>query len=201
MTTEALLNTICNEIKCQDIKSLENSVIMLLKKLSNEEESLKIANAKASSLLADIIIKAYSRLLEPFIADALKMMIRRRAQIALVGHPNNALFIAILKTGSVEIYNSFILECEEMHTSDDFKVLCEALIETAFEFSKDTLSKCVQCNNGKEFYPAVPSNANRDIMTIHIDDYSIIMTVVEQYNSIVGRQQIISDLTLRMNLI
>lgn len=135
----------------------------------------------------------------------MQTIIRVNPQLALLKFPENHLFrIAVLK-GSIELYECYIEEAIEPFlkgkTEDELFECYSDLYATADMVNEAFFPKYVKCIKGMDFSGAVKQDgAHSNLMLINEEDFDVMDEVVEKYNTIVGRRDILADLTRRIEL-
>lgn len=191
---ENILSEIEDCIERFDTMGLAMNVEILLT-LTDEED--------ASKELSLILFKSYTSYKAEGTAQLMETIIRVNPQLALLKFPENYLFrIAVLK-GSIELYECYIEEAIEPFlvgkTEDDQFECYSDLYATADMINEAFFPKYVKCIKGLDFNGAIKQEgANSNLMLINEEDFEVMNDAIEKYNTIVGRRDILADLTRRI---
>lgn len=152
--------------------------------------------------IAEYIYDRYSSSNADAMAALMEMAIRHNREIALVKFPNNYLFHLILLTGSLDLYECFMEEAIEPHLEgkheDETADYYTELYAVANDANEKYFSNCKQYRKGIDFDGAFGrSEENPSITNIHKEDYEKMKSVIEKYNAIIGRRDILADLEER----
>lgn len=196
MTKEIILSEINDCIQNKDLQGLDVNLDLLLKVTDNDFASVQ---------LSAILGKNYTQFKSDYLAKVLEIIIRKRPMLALVNHPFNFLFQTTVSTGSFEMYECYIEEAVipflSNVISDEHEIHWMELLNTAQELSDKLFLKHKKCLKGTHYNGAFSKlESDEHIDLIHHQDYQIMADVIERYNSIVGRGEIIRDLNVRSGL-
>ncbi|SDN06274.1 hypothetical protein SAMN05421813_13711 [Daejeonella rubra] len=189
-----ILSEIEDCIERFDTMGLAMNVEILLT-LTDEED--------ASKELSLILFKSYTSYKEEGTAQLMETIIRVNPQLALLKFPENYLFrLAVLK-GSIELYECYLEEAIEPFltdkTEDEVFECYSELYAIAEKMNEAFFTKYVKCIKGLDFNGAVNHNeANSGPLLIHKEDFDVMNDAIEKYNTIVGRRDILADLTKRI---
>lgn len=152
--------------------------------------------------IAEYIYSRYSSFNADAMAGLMEMAIKHNPQIALVNFPDNYLFHLTLLTGSVDLYECFIEEAIEPHlqskNEDEAADYYSELYIVASKVNDKFFPEYKRCIKGLDFNGAFSRDDIRPgIAQINTSDYEIMNEVVEKYNTIIGRRDIIADLEER----
>ena len=119
--------------------------------------------------------------------------------------PENDMFRAAILRGSVDLYECYIEEAIVPFVkgkSDNKTVECYMeLLTVAERLTEDFFPKYVRCVKGMDFNGAyAQSKENPNAVLINRENYEIMDDVVEKYNAIIGRRDILKDLNKRMGM-
>lgn len=181
--------------RCDD-KGLASSVEELLKVLDDED---------ASRELSELIFNNYNTFKAEAIAKMMEIIIRQRPNLGMLEFPVNHLFRAAVLRGSMELYKCYIEETIELFLkgkSDVEMVECYLELYTAaYDLTEAFFPKYVRCVKGMDFSGAFGRyEKNKNVVLINQEDYELMNDVVEKYNSIVGRRDILTDLDKRATI-
>lgn len=161
-----------------------------------EEESVDI--------IAEFIYKRYTTYKAESMAKILEIVIKKKPSITLIKYPNNPLFKLSIIKGSMDLFDCFIEEGIEPFLKDkdeDFEydyfmelnVLAEDLHDTFF-------TQYVRCIKGMDFNGGFKQDDNPNFLSINVEDFDTMDDVVEKYNTIIGRRDILKKLEQRMSI-
>jgi hypothetical protein len=194
MTKELLFEELNDSYDYGNKQGITSTVKKYLKSISEEE---------ASRDLAEYIYLKFTSYKADAMSGLMQMMINVNPNIALLKFPENYFFrLAVLK-GSMDLYNCYIEEAIEPYLKDkdedeisDYYV---ALYSVANNLNDHFFPQYVPCVKGMDFNGAFAKDENNpDVVLIHGEDYDVLNDVVEKFNTIIGRRDIIKDLDERM---
>jgi hypothetical protein len=196
MEKHEILKQIENCIINGSINGLEKNLDLLFNDIPDEE---------TSKHLALIIAKLYTRFKADMFAKVLEVIIRKRPNLGLINHPNNFLFQMAVVKGSKDLYDCYIEESAlpavaNMDSEDKDSYIYE-LLGSAEDWTAQLFDNYKECVKGIDYNGAF-SRYEKDssIALIHQENYEIIETIMEHFNAIVGRRDIIKDLSERVGL-
>ncbi len=197
MKTEKILLEIEDCLDRCDEKGLAKKVEELVI-ATNEEESCKELSIR--------LYNYYTTFKADATAKALEVIIRQRPSLAMLKFPENYLFRVALMRGSMELYQCYMdeaikpfLKGKKKDKTDfcymDLYNIADKLTETFF-------NKTMRCVKGMDFNGAFGRlEENSNVFLINREDYEIMNDVVERYNTILGRRDILKDLNKRMGFV
>ena len=196
MKTEKILSEITECIINADLIGLDKGLDLLLQATTDE-----LACKELSQILCDF----YTPFKSDYLATVVEIIIKRKRTIALVSHPTNFLFQTIISTGSYEMYECLIEEAVVPHLTkaspEEQEIYFLELQNTAQELSNKLFKENIKCIKGKHYNGAYSKlESNKNVVLINEEDYNILEDVVNRYNTIIGRRDIIKDLTTRSGL-
>lgn len=167
-----------------------------------QEYQKKVSEEDASRDFAEYIYRNYTTVRADAMASLMQMMIQTNPNLALLKFPVNFLFRAVVIKGSIDLYKCFIEEAVEpfLKGKKEEKRLDYYLdlYSTAIQLNDQFFPQYTQCIKGLDFNGAFADVGNNpDICLINKKDYDILDDVVEKYNAIIGRRDIINDLEER----
>lgn len=182
-------------LRC-DAKGLAENVDELLK-VSKQEE--------ACYDLATRLFARYNTFKADSTAKLMEIIIRQKPRLAMLKFPENDMFRAAILRGSMDLYECYIEEAIEPFLkgkSENKTVDCYMeLYNVAEQLADDSFPKYVRCVKGMDFNGAyAKSEENPNAVLINQEDYEIMDEVVEKYNTIIGRRDILKDLNKRMGM-
>lgn len=196
MNKGKILNEIDECIKNTDLAGINENIGLLLKDISDEDASMKLAQ-----LLGD----NYTQFKSDYLAKVLEIIIKKRLNLAFLNHPYNFLFQAVISAGSFEMYECYVEEAVMPFLAnvieDEHEMHYMELLNTAQELTEKLFKENKKCIKGRHYNGAISrKEQNENIVLLGEQDYIIMEDVVERYNSIVGRALIIEDLNKRSGL-
>lgn len=157
---------------------------------------------EASKTLAMILYSNYTTFKENHTVRMMEILIRKSSNLATLRESENFLFrIAVLR-GSVKLYNCFIREGIEPFLSEREPEAREdyysKLAAVAEMLSGVLFKKYSRYVKGVDFHGAIEAaEGNKELIMVNRDDYELMDDIVEKYNTIVGRRDIIKNLIKR----
>ena len=158
-----------------------------------------------SQTISLIIKNQYTRHKADYLAKFMEIAIKRNINLAITNHPDNFLLRAALVTGSMDLYNCYIeagvqpflsLVVAEEHEDHYIE-----LFGVSTKWSDLLFPNYVECVKGLDYNGAFGiSEDNENAVLINREDYELLEDVVEKYNTIIGRRDIIKDLSKRAGL-
>ena len=196
MKKEDLLQEVDNCILNCDTMGFSKNVEELLS-LTDEDD--------ACHCLTQLLRRQYTTYKAASIAKLLEIIIRKRPNLAMIKYPDNYMFRLVMICGSMDLYECYIEEAiepmlksnEEMDAIDCYM----ELFSIAEKYNEEIYSRYDRCVKGMHFNGTF-SRYEKDasVALIHQENYEIMDSIVEKYNSIVGRRDILKDLNKRMGL-
>ena len=161
-----------------------------------------LSDFEASKQLSALILNEYTTFRSGHLAELLETIIRTRPELAQVNHPENFLFKLCVTTGSRDLYDCYIEEAVvpflEDKDDDEKSVYYIDLYATAMKLTDHFFPNYIQCIKGMDYNGAFSTlDNNENVMLINREDYEIMEGLVENFNRIVGRRDIVSDLDER----
>jgi hypothetical protein len=159
---------------------------------------------EASKQLSALILNEYTTFRSGHLAQLLEAIIRTRPELAQVNHPENFLFKLCVTTGSRDLYECYIEEAVvpflEDKDDDEKSGYYIDLYATAMKLTDHFFPNYIQCIKGMDYNGAFSTlDNNENVMLINREDYEIMEGLVENFNRIVGRRDIVSDLEEKSN--
>ncbi|BAX80834.1 hypothetical protein [Labilibaculum antarcticum] len=197
MSAEQILNEINECIYNADLDGVEDNIDILTELLPDEE---------ASKELSMLLFQNYTSFKAGSLAKMMEVIIRKRPQLALLKHPENFLFrVAIIK-GSFELYECYIEEAVEPflanQDADEQEIYYGDLMSITESLTEAFFPQYETCKKGLHYNGAfATAEDNPNVLLINRDNYEVMEEVMEKYNTIIGRRDIIQDLNKRAGLI
>ena len=164
-----------------------------------------VSEEKVCKILSVIFFQYYTRYKADYLAKFLEISIRKSPGMALLNHPENDLFKLTILRGSKDLYDCYIEEgvapflsnvLEEEHELHymELQGIAESISESLFP-------KYVECLKGMDYNGAFGKyEKNEKVVLINSEDYETLEDVAAKYNTIIGRRDIINDLSKRAGL-
>lgn len=172
----------------------------------NVERLLTVTDEEdASKELGVLLYKRYTTYKEESTAALMATIISVNPNLALLKFPENFLFRIAMLRGSVALYECYIEEAIEPYlegkSEDDTQDCYSELYTTAELLTETFFPKYVKCIKGMDFNSAFlpDDDDNGNLLFINKEDFELMDEVVEKYNTIVGRRDIVKDLSDRMS--
>lgn len=169
----------------------------MLENIKNYQKS--VTEEDASRDLAEYFFLKYTTYKADAMAGIMQMILQDNPNLALLNFPENYFFrLAVIK-GSMDLYDCFMevaiepfLEGKDEDEKGDYYV---ELYSVASNLNDKFLPEYVPCVKGMDFNGifGVYEN-NPSISLINTEDYETINDVVEKYNTIIGRRDIVKNL-------
>lgn len=153
----------------------------------------------ASVDLAMFLVKQYRSVIADSIAKWMEIIFRCNPDLALVNFPFNHFFRIILVTGSLELFECYIEEAIEPHlenlSDEKQKDYYNQLLRFGTELNTLFSDQYHTQVKGRDFNGALDVDDNNEfVVLMHKEDYEIMNEIVDKYNTIVGRRNIIKAL-------
>jgi hypothetical protein len=183
--------------KCADKKDLKgfNSLI---------DELLLVTDINnASLLLSAFLLNRHSTANSKDTAKLLEIILSSDVEFAMINFPDNCFFQTAVLKGSMELYECYMegaIESYLYDKSEDEAFDCYMNLNTIAERYNDLIfDRIPKYIKGKDFKSAVSKfDKDSDLVLIAEDDIEIMERVIENYNGILGRRDILKDLEKRM---
>ncbi len=185
-----ILSNIDEYIDCGDFKAID-------KELDKMFSEYKIS--ECSKTLAFYINSKFTHYKAGFYAKFMEQVIRKKRKIAMHDFPSNDLFKLCIARGSRDLYECYIEEGIEAYIEKNKNISAEDIYTDLYAEATDIndvlYEKYAQCLKGVDYNGAFSRHENNpNIELINSDDYKTMEGVMELYNSIVGRRDIIKNL-------
>jgi hypothetical protein len=189
MNKEELFDKIDDCFQYADMNGIENAMQSYASAHSDEQTSTDIA---------EYIYKRFTTHRADAMAALLQLTIRTNANLALLNYPKNYLFKLTVLRGSVDLYSCYIEEAIKpflTNKSEDEQMEYYAdLYGVAYNLNDDFFDKYIPCVKGMDFNGIFSHSDNPELSLIHTTDFEVMDDVVEKYNTIIGRRDILKDL-------
>ena len=172
----------------------------------NVEELLKLTNDEDACMeLSKRLFNRYNTFKADSTAKLMEIIIRKNPKMAMIKFPENYLFRLCVIRGSMDLYECYIEEVVEPFlvgkTEDEITECYLDLYSVAEKLTESFFPHYVRCVKGMDFNGAFSRyEKDNSIALIHQEDFEIMDDVVEKYNTILGRRDILIDLEKRYNV-
>ena len=183
--------------KCADSNDLEGFTTYV-------EELLLVTDVtNASLLLSAFLLNRHTTSNSKDTAKLLEIILSNNEELAMINFPDNCFFQAAVLKGSMELYECYMEEAIESYLYDkteDEAYTCYMNLNTIAERYNDLIfDRIPKYIKGKDFNSAVSKyEKDPNLVLIDEDDVAIMEKVIENYNGILGRRDILKDLELRI---
>jgi len=158
-----------------------------------------VSEEEASQDITEYIYSKFTTYKADAMAGLMQLIIQANPNLALLKYPENYLFRLAIITGSMDLYDCFIEEAVEPFLKDknedeqdDYYI---DLYTVAMNLNDHIFPQYTPYVKGMDFNGVFSKyEKNPAVSLINNEDYEIINSVVEKYNSIVGRRDIIIKL-------
>ena len=194
MKKQEILKSIENDIYSGSLKAFDKNIGLLFEIETDFE---------ASKQLATIIAKQYTRFKADMLAKFMEIILRKKPSIGLTNFPDNFLFRVSIIKGSKDLYDCFVEESilpaiKELDEDDKSTYFAE-LLNIAEGWTAQLFDNYAECVKGMDYNGAFSRyEKNESVALIHQEDYETMESIMEHFNAIVGRRDIIKDLEDRI---
>ena len=177
-----------------DFQSFENHLSELFKVTDDDNASL---------LLSAFLMNRYSSATAPEVSKLLELIINKNPELAMINFPDNCFFQAAVLRGSFELYQCYMDEAIESYLYDkssDEAYKCYMNLNTvADRYNALIFERLPIYVKGKDFKGAVSTFKEDDsLVLINDNDLDFMERIIENYNGILGRRDILKDLESRL---
>jgi hypothetical protein len=184
---------------CLDSADLKGFEVQVKKYLKSTKEST------ASQELAMFLVNIYNAARSGFVATLMEIIIRCNSNLAIINYPENHFFRIIMITGSMDLFECFIEEAIEPHLKKTSKSEQEdyynKLLHLGAQLNKMFTDQYQTLIKGRNFNGSFGSDENnQNVKLIHQEDYEIMNDIVDKYNTIIGRRDVIKALMTKSGM-
>jgi hypothetical protein len=196
MIQQEILDEMYNCLDYADLKGFE---VQVLKYLKTTDEST------ASQELAMFLVNIYTAARADTIAKLMEIIIKCNPELALINYPENHFFRIIMISGSIDLFECFTEEAIEPHLKDASKleqtVYYTKLLHLGVKLNKMFTDQYQILIKGRDFNGAFGTDENNEnVKKINQEDYEIMNDIVDKYNTIIGRINIIKALMAKAEI-
>ncbi|WP_396170137.1 hypothetical protein [Flavobacterium sp.] len=157
----------------------------------------------ASLLLSAFLLNRHTTSNSNATAKLLEIILNSNDDLAMINFPDNCFFQTAVLKGSIELYECYMEEAIESYLYDkteDEAYTCYMNLNTIAERYNDLIfDRIPKYIKGKDFKSAISKHEkDPNLVLIDEDDVAIMEKVIENYNGILGRRDILKDLEARM---
>jgi predicted phosphohydrolase len=159
----------------------------------------EVAEDKAAEILSEIISKQYTRMNADYLAIFLEIALKQDFNIAIESHPTNQIFALVIIKGSIDLWDCYKEVGIEPHltnlTAADQQIFYKELLKIAANLNESIIGDYNELVKGRHYNGAFGEDQTyENAVLINIEDYRRMEEVVEAFNSIIGRRNILKDL-------
>lgn len=156
-----------------------------------------------SLLLSAFLLNRHTTSNSKDTAKLLEIILNSNEELAMINFPDNCFFQTAVLKGSMELYECYMEEAIESYLydkSEDEAYTCYMNLNTIAERYNDLIfDRIPKYIKGKDFKSAVSKyEKDPNLVLIDAEDVAIMEKVIENYNGILGRRDILKDLEARM---
>lgn len=194
MSKEEILREIENAMVEFQEKKLKTLVESFLQTTEEEE---------ASRALAFRLYRIYTSLRADAIAKLMEIILRTKRRLGMTEFPENPFFQICVLAGSKDLYDCYVEEIidpflasnKEEDIANDVWI---SLVSVGNKIHEDVFKNYTPIIRGLHFSgPFGSVDGSPGATNIHREDFEIMNGVVEKYNAILGRRDILKDLNKR----
>lgn len=191
---EELFSEIDNSVSYHDLEKFKVDVQRVLDTYDDQAACL---------FFCKYFIRNYMSYRSGYLAIFVELLIKEWPEFATLQFPRNPLFIFIMAKGSIDIYECFMEEAiepllEGFDNDTAYNYMADLVVE-AEKINEDCFEKYTYQLKGKQYNGAVRSNEQAHLMSIHAEDFSYMEDLIEAYNEMIGRRDILKDLYRRLD--
>ena len=191
MEKQEILENIANSIDNGNLSGLSKSLDLLLEVVTDEE---------ASQQLSIILFERYTRYKADMLAKIMEIIIRKRPNLALLKEAENFLFRVVIASGSKDLYDCYIEEAIQpamaKKNQDDQEMYYCDLFSVAEELTEKFFGNYIECVKGVDYNGSFGRyEKDNNVALIHQEDYETMNAIMENFNKMVGRRDILKDLS------
>lgn len=179
-----------------DLKGFENQVKKYLK---TTDEST------ASQGLATFILTEYRSERADTMAKLMEIILRCNPDLALINYPENHFFRIIMISGSTDLFDCYTEEVIEPHlenaSEEEYKAYYTKLLHLGAKLNTIFTDQYQPQLKGIHFNGSFATDDNDSgIALINQEDYDVMIDIVDKYNTIIGRKEVIKALMTKVGM-
>jgi hypothetical protein len=194
MIPQKILDKLYDCMDCADLIGFEKQVKKYL--LTTDE-------ATASQALAMFIVTEYTAARADALAKLMEIIISCNPNLALIKHPENHFFRLCLIRGSMDLFECYMEEAIEPHlensSQEEYKEYYTKLLHLGAKLNTLFTDQYEPQIKGLHFNGAF-SDDGAGVVNINADDYETMNDIIDKYNTMVGRRDIIKALMTKVGM-
>lgn len=184
---------------CLDYADLDGFEEQVKKYLKTTDEST------ASQALATFIVTEYTASKADTMSKLMEIIIRSNPNLALINYPENHFFRIIMISGSMDLFECYTEEAIEPHiaksSKKEYKAYYDKLLKLGAKMNTIFSDQYEPQIIGIHFNgPFTTDDYNPDVALINQEDYEFMNDIVNKFNTIVGRRDVIKALMTKSGL-
>ena len=196
MIPQNILDEMYNCLDYADLKGFENQVKKYLK---TTDEST------ASQGLATFILTEYRSERADTMAKLMEIILRCNPDLALINYPENHFFRIIMISGSTDLFDCYTEEVIEPHlenaSEEEYKAYYTKLLHLGAKLNTIFTEQYQPQLKGIHFNGSFATDDNDSgISLINQEDYNVMIDIVDKYNTIIGRKEVIKALMTKVGM-
>lgn len=190
---EALRTNLETVVRETDVRLLEAELKRGLENMPHME---------VAETLAEVLMESYWTRRSDTFAKFLEIFLRLKPEPESVGGPAGPVFRLCIFTGSFHMYECFLEEFVDIHyegreeEKEDYLMELYTMAEQLSNYLFDNYQQSVQGMHWNGPFGSVEDR--EDLVILNSEDYEIMRALVENFNRIVGRRDILADLAERL---
>tara|TARA_A100000171_G_scaffold46746_1_gene51928 strand:+ start:19023 stop:19613 length:591 start_codon:yes stop_codon:yes gene_type:complete len=185
-----------NCLDCGDRKKFEELLKKYLEKTDNKE---------ASEDLAMLFLHEYTLQKADYLAAFLEIIFKAKKELALVNMPENPFFKLSIIRGSTDLFECYmeegINEFLETLNRKERKKYFDELLKVAAHYNAKFLNEYKVQIKGMHYNGGINHDTDGRLLNIHKEDFEMMQDMVDKYNTIVGRRDIMTLLMKEVGMI
>ena len=157
----------------------------------------------ASQGLATFLVTQYTAARADSIAKLMEIILQCNPNLGLIHYPENSFFKIAMISGSLDLLECLMEEVIEPHlessSPEEYVEYYTRLLKTAAKLNTVFADQYQKIIKGIDFN-GVFNTDERGICAIHKTDFEMMNDIVDRYNTIVGRRDIIKELMFRAEM-
>jgi hypothetical protein len=184
---------------CLDYADLDGFKEQVKKYLKTTDEST------ASQALATFIVTEYTASKADAMSKLMEIIIRSNPNLALINYPENHFFRIIMISGSMDLFECYTEEVIEPHlaksSEKEYKAYYDKLLKLGAKMNTIFSDQYEPQIIGMHFNgPFATDDYNPNVALINQEDYEFMNDIVNKFNTIVGRRDVIKALMTKSGL-
>ena len=184
---------------CLDYADLDGFEKQVKKYLKTTDEST------ASQGLATFIVTEYTASNADAMSKLMEIIIRCNPNLALINYPENHFFRIIMISGSMDLFECYAEEAIEPHLENssekEYKAYYNKLLQLGAKMNTLFSDQYEPQINGIHFNgPFATDDNDPNVALINQEDYEFMNDIVNKFNTIVGRRNVIKALITRAGI-